>query len=194
MAAYARWASETSGEPHKISIQASLKKNIKHSITRICEPIATELVLDAATLKGSTDNMSEPMQDSCADPIQNGTEETQYVSVEIDTQATDGYDDALLNDTIFKQISDVPPRAVPIPNTEPRYTVPLDHDDPVMDFKFAKPAHKQPVFRPTKPSADATRAPPRRDSTPTPGMSGDVQEESDGKGLVNFSKTALTIF
>ncbi|KFY66480.1 hypothetical protein V496_02051 [Pseudogymnoascus sp. VKM F-4515 (FW-2607)] len=102
--------------------------------------------------------MDEPMQDSFADPIKDGAERTQYVSLEIDTQATDGYDNALLDDEAFKQTSEIPQKAPPAPNPEPRYTVPLDQDEPVLDFKFAKPAHKQPVFRPAKPSADATTA------------------------------------
>lgn len=150
--------------------------------------------MGAAASTGLTANMDEPMKDSCADPIKNGAEETLYVSVEIDTQATDGYDEAFLNDNVFKQIPDVAPRAPPVSNTEPRYTVPLDHDDPVLDFKFAKPAHKQPVFRPTKPSAENNRAPPLRGSTPAPEISGGVQKGSDGKNLVDFATTTLTIF
>lgn len=116
------------------------------------------------------------MQDFCADPIKNGSEETQYVSVEIDTQATDGYDDALLDKDLFKQISNVGPKALPVPNPEPRYAVPLDQDEPVMDFKFAKPAHTTPIFRPARPSANATRVPSRGGPNPSSEICSGTQE------------------
>ncbi|KFZ11890.1 hypothetical protein V501_04520 [Pseudogymnoascus sp. VKM F-4519 (FW-2642)] len=120
--------------------------------------------------------MDEPMQDVCADPIKNGAEEAQYVSVEIDTQATDGYDDALLDKDSFKQISNVGPKALPVPNPEPRYAVPLDQDEPAMDFKFAKPAHTTPIFRPARPSANATRVPSCRGPTPSSEICSGTQE------------------
>ena len=139
------------------------------------------------------------MQDICADPIKAGAGETRYVSVEIDTQATDGYDDALLDDVLldddaFKQISDIALRARPVSNPEPRYTVPLGEDEPVLDFKFAKPAQRTPLFRPTNPSGDATIAPSRRDSHHPSGIFSGAQEESYCKNLGSLVKTALTNF
>ncbi|OBT66731.1 hypothetical protein VE03_04103 [Pseudogymnoascus sp. 23342-1-I1] len=122
--------------------------------------------------------MDEPMQDICADPIKHGTEETQYVSVEIDTQATDGYDNALPDDKVFKQIPDIPLRVPPVSNPEPRYTVPLDQDEPVVDFKFAKPAHKQPVFMAAKISSDAPTAPSLRGHNTPSEISSGAQGES----------------
>ncbi|OBT85637.1 hypothetical protein VE02_05783 [Pseudogymnoascus sp. 03VT05] len=120
--------------------------------------------------------MDEPMQDICADPIKDGAGKTQYVSVEIDTQATDGYDDALFEDMIFKQIPNIAPRAPTVSNPEPRYMVPLDQDELVLDFKFSKAAHTTPVTRPTKPSADATAAPSRRGQTPPSEIYSGAQE------------------
>lgn len=153
-----------------------------------------DFVVTTAVPHRLADEMDEPMQDSCADPIKYGTEETQYVSVEIDTQATDGYDNALLDEEAFKQTSDIPLKAPPAPNPEPRYTVPLDQDEPVLDFKFAKPAHKQPVFRPAKPSADATTAPSRRGINSLTEMSRGSQDEFHRKYSCDFSKTTLINF
>lgn len=138
--------------------------------------------------------MDEPMQDVCTDPIKDGAEETQYVSVEIDTQATDGYDDALLDEEAFMQISDIAPRAPPASNPEPRYTVPLDQDEPVTSgFKFAKPAHRTPIFRPAKPSAGATTAPTRSGLNPPSEICSGAQEKFHRKNPGDFAKTALTI-
>ncbi|KFY21375.1 hypothetical protein V493_07461 [Pseudogymnoascus sp. VKM F-4281 (FW-2241)] len=116
------------------------------------------------------------MQDSCVDPINDAAAEAQYVSVEIDTQATDRYDDTSPDTEAFKQV--IAPRAPPISNPEPRFTVPLDQDIPELDFKFTKPAHKTLILRPTKPSADIATAPLRRVVTPTSGTSSDAQEGS----------------
>jgi hypothetical protein len=133
------------------------------------------------------------MQDICADPIKDGAGETQYVSVEIDTQATDGYDYAPLDNETFKQIPDIAPRAPPVSNPEPRYTVPLDQDEPVVDFKFAKPTRTTPVFRLVKPSADSTAAPLRRGQPSSSEICSGTQE-SHRKHPGDFSKTTLTIF
>ena len=134
------------------------------------------------------------MKDVCTDPIKDGTEETQYVSVEIDTQATDGYDDALLDEEPSMQISDIAPRAPPASNPEPRYTVPLDQDEPVpTNFKFAKPVHRTPIFRPARPSAGATTAPSRSGLNPLSEICSGAQEESRCKNPGDFAKTALTI-
>ncbi|ELR05206.1 hypothetical protein GMDG_01644 [Pseudogymnoascus destructans 20631-21] len=126
--------------------------------------------------------MDEPMEDICTDPINNGAGETQYVSVEIDTQATDGYDDAVVEDNIFKQIPDGAPRAPPVFNANPRYKVPLDQDEPVMDFKFAKPAHTTPVLRTSRPSAD-TVAPSRRGQTPSSEICSSAQESHQDSAI-----------
>lgn len=134
------------------------------------------------------------MQDSFADPIKDDAERTQYVSLEIDTQATDGYDNALLDDEAFKQTSEIPQKAPPAPNPEPRYTVPLDQDEPVLDFKFAKPAHKQPVFRPAKPSADATTASSSSGINPATEITSGSKDEFHRKYSSDFSKTVLIIF
>lgn len=132
------------------------------------------------------------MQDSCVDPINDAAAEAQYVSVEIDTQATDRYDDTSPDTEAFKQV--IAPRAPPISNPEPRFTVPLDQDIPELDFKFTKPAHKTLILRPTKPSADIATAPLRRVVTPTSGTSSDAQEGSYSKNPFDLAKTALTIF
>lgn len=150
--------------------------------------------MTTAVPQGPVDEMDEPMQDSFADPIKDGAEETQYVSVEIDTQATDGYDNALLDDEAFKQTSEIPQKAPPALNPESRYMVPLDQDEPVLDFKFAKPAHKQPVFRPAKPSADATTAPLSRGINPTTEITSGPKDDSQCKYSSDFSKTVLIIF
>lgn len=133
------------------------------------------------------------MQDVCADPIKDGAGETQYVSVEIDTQATDGYDDALLDNETFKQITDIAHRAPPVSNPKPRYTLPLEQDGPVVDFKFAKPTRTTPVLRPVKPSADSTAATLRSGQPPSSEIYSGTQE-SHCKHPGDFSKTTLTIF
>jgi hypothetical protein len=140
----------------------------------------------------SVDGMDEPMPDSCADPAKDGTGEPQYVSVEIDTQATDGYDNALLDDAWSKEIPDIPLRPSLVSKPEPRYTVPLDQDEPVLDFKFAKPAHTTPIFRPAKPCDDAATAPLRRDLNNTSEVCSGAQEESHRKNKDDFAKTTPT--
>ncbi|KFX91953.1 hypothetical protein V490_05644 [Pseudogymnoascus sp. VKM F-3557] len=134
--------------------------------------------------------MDEPMPDSCADPVKDDTGEPQYVSVEIDTQATDGYDNALFDDAWSKEISDISLRPSLVSNQEPRYMVPLDQDEPVLDFKFAKPAHTTPIFRPAKPCDDATTAPLRRDLNHTSEICSGAQEESHRENRTNEHFTA----
>ena len=138
------------------------------------------------------DGMDEPMPDSCADPVKDDTGESQYVSVEIDTQATDGYDNALLDDAWSKEISGIPLRPSLVSKPEPRYMVPLDQDQPILDFKFAKPAHTTPIFRPAKPCDDASTAPLRRDSNHTSEICSGAQEESHSKNKDYFAKVAPT--
>lgn len=160
----------------------------------IWDPETTALVVTTATSQGLGDEMDEPMQDVCTDPIKDGAEETQYVSVEIDTQATDGYDDGLLDEEVLKQISDRALRAPPVSNLEPRYMVPLDQDEPGPGFKFGKPAHITPIFRPARPSAGATTAPSRSGLNPPSEICSGAQQESRRKNPGDFAKTTLTIF
>ncbi|KFY42132.1 hypothetical protein V494_02583 [Pseudogymnoascus sp. VKM F-4513 (FW-928)] len=129
--------------------------------------------------------MDYPMQDSCAALAKDGAEETQYVSVEIDTQATDGYDDALLASEASKKIADITPRAPSTSKPGPWYTVPPEQDEPAVTFTFAKPAHKTPIFKPIKPGADATTAPPPSNLNSFPEICNSTQEQSHSSNSTN---------
>ncbi|KFY86825.1 hypothetical protein V500_07371 [Pseudogymnoascus sp. VKM F-4518 (FW-2643)] len=157
----------------------------QYLIAAIWDLETTKLVVTTATSQGLGDEMDEPMQDVCTDPIKDGAEETQYVSVEIDTQATDGYDDALLDEEVLKQTSDIALRSPPVSNPGPRYTVPLDQDEPAMDFRFAKAAHNTPIFRPAKPNACATTAPSSSGLNPPSEICGGAYEKSRPNNTTN---------
>ncbi|KFY13120.1 hypothetical protein V492_03477 [Pseudogymnoascus sp. VKM F-4246] len=129
--------------------------------------------------------MDYSMQDSCAALAKDGAEETQYVSVEIDTQATDGYDDALLASEASKQIADITPRAPSTSKPGPWYTVPPEQDEPAVTFTFAKPAQKTPIFKPIKPGADATTAPPPSNLNAFPEICNSTQEQSHSSNSTN---------
>lgn len=117
------------------------------------------------------------MQDCCEDPIEEDALNSQYVSVEIDTQATDRYDEPSLD------------KEVPMPldsNQEPRYAMPPDEDELIVDFKFGKANIADPVLWPSKSSVEAAK--------PLPEMPMDSREESRCKNSGDLFDTILNNF